>query len=121
MTDTKVVRAPHFDIRATSTGKVLLLEVHGDLDALTAPQLADAIAASLAERPPALIVDLSKVDFLASAGMSVLIAGNHAAKGARRFGVVADGTIAARPMKLVGLDGILTIYPTLDAAMADIH
>jgi anti-anti-sigma regulatory factor len=52
-----------------------------------------------------LIVDLSEVDFLASAGMSVFIAGNHAANGARPFGVVADGPCTARPMKLMGLDG----------------
>jgi anti-sigma B factor antagonist len=119
MTDTPVVRAPHFHIQATSTGDVLVLEVSGDLDALTAPHLAEAITASLAEQTGTLIVDLSKLDFLASAGMGVLIAGNHAANVAQQFGVVADGPITARPMKLVGLDGILLIYPTLDAALAD--
>lgn len=95
-----------------------MLEVSGDLDALTAPHLAEAITASLAEQTGTLIVDLSKLDFLASAGMGVLIAGNHAANDAQQFGVVADGPITARPMKLVGLDGILRIYPTLDAALA---
>jgi anti-sigma B factor antagonist len=121
VTDTDISRAPQFDIRTTSTGETVVLEVHGDLDALTAPQLAEAISASLVDQPAALIVDLSKLDFLASAGMSVLIAGIDAAGSAQRFGVVADGPSTARPMELVGLDGMLSIYPTLDAALADIQ
>ena len=42
----------------------------GDLDVATAPELADAIQAAARKEPAALIVDLSRVDFLASAGMT---------------------------------------------------
>jgi hypothetical protein len=52
--------------------------------------------------------------------MSVLIAASEAVGSTRRFGVVADGPTTGRPMKIVGLDDILSIYPTLDAALADI-
>ena len=63
----------HFGIQATSIGETLVLEVLGGLDALTAPQLVEAIMASLADQPAALIVDLSKLDFLGSAGMTALV------------------------------------------------
>jgi anti-anti-sigma factor len=121
VTDPDISHGPRFDIQATSIGETLVLEVLGDLDAFTAPQLAEAIMASLADQPASLIVDLSKLDFLGSAGMTALIEGNEAAGSAQRFGVVADGPTTARPMKIVGLDGILSIYPTLDDALADIQ
>jgi anti-sigma B factor antagonist len=120
VTDTDITPGFDFDIQATSIGETLVLEVFGDLDALTAPQLAEAIMANLADQPAALIVDLSKVDFLGSAGMTALIGGHEAAGSAQRFGVVADGP-TGRHMKIVGLDGILSTYPTLAAALADIQ
>jgi hypothetical protein len=36
----------------------------------------------------------------------------------KRFGVVADGPRASRPMKLIGLDQLVTMYPTLEAALS---
>lgn len=120
MTDIDISRAPQFNIQATSIGAAVVLEVHGDLDALTIPELEEAIRGSLADEPAALIVDLSKLRFLGSAGMSVLIAANEAVGRTQRFGVVADGPTTSRPMKILGLDGTLSIYPTLDAALADI-
>jgi anti-sigma B factor antagonist len=115
-----ISRAPQFDIQATSIGAAVVLKVHGDLDALSTPELAQAIRESLADERAALIVDLSELHFLGSAGMSMLIAGNEAVGSAQRFGVVADGPSTARPMKLLGLEGRLCSYPTLDAALADI-
>src|SRR6476646_7875617 len=50
------------------------------------------------------IVDLSELDFLASAGMTVLLHGNRcAARASKRFGVVAEGPVTGRLMKLLGL------------------
>ena len=34
-----------------------------------------------------------------------------------RFGVVADGPRTSRPMRLMGLDQELDLYPTLNAAL----
>ncbi|PRC55983.1 anti-anti-sigma factor, partial [Mycobacterium sp. ITM-2017-0098] len=49
-------------------GRVFVVSVWGDLDALTAPELATALEAGARQGPEALIVDLSNVQFLASAG-----------------------------------------------------
>lgn len=112
---------PQFDIQSsTSTGDVIVLAVRGDLDAFTGPQLSEAITDSLAETPAALVIDLSELDFLGSAGMSVLIVGNDVAGSETRFAVVADGPSTSRPMKTIGLDKELRLYPTLGAALADI-
>jgi anti-sigma B factor antagonist len=121
MTGTAVSRDPQFDVRPTSTGDVIVLAVRGELDALTAPQLAEAITNSLTQAPAALVVDFSELDFLASAGMTVLLLGHHLAGSSTRFAVVADGPSTSRPMKMMGLDSVFSLYPTLGAALADIR
>ncbi len=50
--------------------QVVVLAVSGSVDALTAPQLAVAISAALGSSPAGIIIDLSKVDFLACAGIT---------------------------------------------------
>lgn len=54
-------------------GRVAVLSVSGVVDMLTAPQLEEAITTSLGKTPAALVVDLTDVEFLASAGMGVLV------------------------------------------------
>src|SRR5680860_265694 len=54
--------------------EALVLIVSGEIDVLTAPQLQEAIELALSNRPGALVLDLSEVTFLSSAGMGVLIA-----------------------------------------------
>jgi anti-sigma B factor antagonist len=36
-----------------------------------------------------------------------------------RFGIVADGAATSRPIRLLGIDRILTLYPTLEDALRD--
>ncbi|MDT5067556.1 MAG: anti-sigma factor antagonist, partial [Mycobacterium sp.] len=81
---------------------------------------ADAITYAAAESPTGVIVDLTDVKFLASAGMSVLVTAHEEIAAKAGFGVVADGPATSRPMRLVGLDRTITLYRTIDAALADI-
>jgi anti-anti-sigma factor len=95
----------------------VVLSVTGEVDLLTAPELEETIKTELEPQPEVLVVDLSEVSFLSSAGMSVLIAGNQ--HGARtRFRLVATGNATLRPMELTGIAGEFAIYPTRDQALA---
>ena len=100
-------------------GRVRVLAVAGTVDMVTSGQLSDAIGVAAAQAPVGIIVDLSKTDFLASAGMSVLIQAHTEVTSAGQFGVVADGPATSRPMKLVGLDKVLRLYRTLGEALAE--
>ena len=109
-----------FEVGKQQVDQAVVLTVSGEVDMLSAPHLAEAIHTALAAGPAALIVDLSKVDFLASAGMTVLVTAQSEVVAPTRFGVVANGAATSRPIKLMGLDNILSLYSTLDSALSHI-
>ena len=104
-------------VRPTWIDRVLVLSVSGDIDALTAPKLTEAILAALADQPEAMVVDLSDVDFLASAWMSVLVLAHEQVTRTARFAVVADGPSTSRILKLVQLDQVFPIVSSLPEAI----
>ena len=97
--------------------RIAVLTVSGDLDMLTTPELAEAIEAAARKEPAALVVDLSRVAFLASAGMSVLITAHRNIAPPGRFGVVANGPATSRPLKLIGIDTVVAVFRTLEDAL----
>lgn len=99
-------------------GRTVVVSTSGVIDMLTAPQLETSIKSSLTKNPSAVIVDMSDVEFLASAGMGVLVAAHDQAGPGVGFGVVASGPATSRPLKLVGLADIIGLYSTLDEARA---
>jgi len=99
-------------------GRVAVLSVSGVVDMLTAPQLEEAITTSLGKTPAALVVDLTDVEFLASAGMGVLVGAHDQLPEDVKFGVVADGPVTSRPLKLVGIADIVDLFQTRDEALA---
>ncbi len=96
---------------------VVVVAISGDLDMATAPEVADAIQSAVEHGPAALIVDLSRVQFLASAGINLLISLHRDLLPSRRFGIVADGPATSRPLRVIGVDTILAVYRTLDEAL----
>jgi anti-anti-sigma factor len=99
---------------------VVVLSVCGEVDMLSAPRLTAAISEALSNAPTGLIVDLTAVNFLACVGMSVLVAAQEAADAMSvPFGIVAEGAATSRPIRLLGIDAILVLYPTLGDALRD--
>ena len=98
-----------------------VVSVAGVVDMLTSPQLETAIDAALDQRPAGVVVDFTEVEFLASAGMGVLVAAHDKAGADVTLRVVADGPATSRPLKLVGIADIVSLYPSLDEALAAYH
>lgn len=97
---------------------VAVLTVSGEIDLATIPAFQGAIADALSQRPTALIVDMSAVEFLASAGLQALVATHEKVSGTAGFAVVADGPATSRPIELTGLDQILSLHSSLRDAKA---
>lgn len=111
----------HFDVIVEWRDQDVVLAVSGELDLVTAPDLSESVALVLEKSPSAVVIDLSDVGFLASAGMSLLASTHQQLGGNAGFAVVADGPATGRPLSLVGLDEVFGIYATVDEALVAIH
>ena len=98
--------------------RVAIVSVSGVVDMLTAPALEEAIRAALGQNPAGLIVDFTEVEFLASAGMGILVATHDEASPDVSFCVVAEGPATSRPLKLVGIADMIPLYATRNEALA---
>jgi anti-sigma B factor antagonist len=96
---------------------IAVLTVGGDVDLATVPALEAAIHEALALKPAGLVIDLSNVAFLASAGLQALVATHNNISESAQFAVVANSASTSRPIQLTGLDQIFELYPTLDEAL----
>ncbi|MFG1933313.1 STAS domain-containing protein [Mycobacterium sp. NPDC048908] len=99
---------------------VAVLRVDGDIDLATVPTLEAAIEEALTSKPTGLVVDLTDVGFLASAGLQALVATHNTVSESAHFAVVANSAATSRPIQLTGLDKIFDLFPTLDEALAAI-
>ena len=100
---------------------VAVLKVDGDIDLATVPALEAAIEEALIPRPTGLIIDLTAVGFLASAGLQALVATHNNVSETAQFAVVANSAATSRPIQLTGLDQVFDLFPTLDDALAAVQ
>jgi anti-sigma B factor antagonist len=95
-----------------------VLVISGEVDLASAPVFEHAIAEILAEDPPSLIIDLRGVCFLASAGVGILMQARSRFSEADRFSVVAQDPATIRVIEVLGVDELLSLRPTVEAALS---
>ena len=96
---------------------VVVATVSGEVDMLTAPNLRAVVTAEL-DDCKVLVLDLSGVGFLGSAGLAVLVEAAHEAERRQvELRLVANGRSVRRPLEITGLDEVLTTFPTRDDAV----
>jgi anti-sigma B factor antagonist len=109
-----------FAIQRDSLGAgVGLVVVRGELDLFAAPELKQIIAGSLRDGAENLVVDLTQTVFIDSSGLAVLIMAmkRSQALGGRLVVIDASGSVA-RTFRIAGVDQILTMVATREAAVA---
>jgi anti-anti-sigma factor len=114
------VAADGLRVDRVAHGPVIVYRVDGEIDALTAPLLDQALA-DAADVPDAVshvVLDLSEVPFLSSAGLSILVDhhGRCAANGVG-LSVVAKQRAVLRSIQITALDRIIPLYPTVSDAL----
>src|SRR3954451_8359569 len=65
-----MVAIPEFNVRTQQRGRLRIVQVEGEVDVLTAPQLGAAVDDE--EGFDDLVIDLSKVPFMSSVGLGLL-------------------------------------------------
>jgi len=97
---------------------VVLLEVQGDVDAHTAPNLDKALKDLLAQNHSRLVLDASQLEYISSAGLRVVLFAQQEARQlggeVRVFGLNAQ---VRRTFEIAGIDELLHISDTRQEAM----
>ena len=106
-----------FSTHESEVEGLAVVAVSGSVDMLTAPGLTEAIDSALAKKPKGLIIDLLKVEFLGSAGISVLMKTRDNLGETIPFCVVADGPATHRPLTLLGINELMSVCRRLDDAV----
>lgn len=95
-----------------------LISLAGELDLCTVERLRDVLAPRLDAVVDTVVLDLTQLTFLAVTGLDLLCRARARAVAAGiDLRVVVAGREVARPLRITGLDRLLTCYPTVAAAV----
>lgn len=98
-----------------SRGDVAVVTVGGEIDLYTAPQLRDELLGTLEDGARRLVIDMSRVEFCDSTGISVLLS---AMKRFREkdgdLELVAPKPAVMKVLEVTGLNEVFTIHDDLD-------
>ncbi|WBQ03154.1 STAS domain-containing protein [Kribbella sp. CA-293567] len=106
-------------IRTGDSGSYVTLEVAGDLDLESTPAMTAGLKAVLGPRP--VLVDLSRVEFLDSTGLGVLVGAHReaAAEGGALL-LVAAGPRLQKIFKITKLHKVFALHDTMEEAVASL-
>jgi anti-sigma B factor antagonist len=102
-----------------AVGERAVLDVTGEVDVYSAPELKDRLTEMLNAAEPSLIVNLSEVSFLDSTGIGTLVAGlNRAVQFGGTLTLVCDHERILKLFRITGLDSVFAIRSTVEDAIA---
>jgi anti-sigma B factor antagonist len=106
-------------VNVTAVHAVTVAEVRGEIDMATCDAMAEPLFEQLDAAHPGLVVDLSEVEFMGSAGLAVLIeAHQRTQQGTTTLAIVApDQSPASRALTVSGLVQFLPVHRTVHEAM----
>jgi len=103
----------------TPSEKARILDVEGEIDVYTSPELKQKIVEYTEAGVKSLVINLSKVEYLDSTGLGVLIGGlKRLREASGNLSLVAPGMRILRIFEITGLDKIFDIYPSEEEAIA---
>jgi anti-sigma B factor antagonist len=99
------------DILVSGQGQVTLVQVQGRVDSMTANQLGEALTKELDNSNINLVLDLSSVDYMSSAGLREIVTALKKAKRATGDLRLAQPSDRVREvLEMAGLDTIFRIF-----------
>jgi anti-sigma B factor antagonist len=95
-----------------------VIEVRGEVDVHSAPQLRDRLIEVLDAGNSSVVVDLSWLQFIDSTGLGALVAAlNHANSVGAKFRLVCKAERLLKVFRITGLDEVFQIQPTIEQAI----
>ena len=103
--------------RRSAAGSELLV-VEGEIDASTSSRLIAALNEAVTDAVRSLVVDLTRVDFMDSTGLGLLLGAHRRLKRrGRGFAIVCSGGPVRRIFELTDLIETLHVVPSREAAL----
>lgn len=103
--------------RVRWAGPHAIITMPAEIDATNAGQVRQALVAAARQDAAVLIIDMSATTFCDSAGVQAIVAArNEAAATGTQLRLAATATL--RILTLVGVDQLIPVYSTLEAALA---
>jgi anti-sigma B factor antagonist len=104
---------------APKNNKENVLPLEGEIDLHVSPRISASLGAMIDEKPKQVVVDLTKVTYIDSSGLAVLIEGmqNVEAYGGQ-FALVGLQDKVKPIFEIARLDQVFRIFPDADAALA---
>lgn len=106
------------DINIARNGDIILVEVNGRIDSMTANQFGEALNNTIEDGNINVVVDLGGVEYMSSAGLREIVAALKKAKRASGDVRVAQPTDRVMEVfEMAGLDTILQIFSSTQEAV----
>ena len=109
-------------LRRVDESSATVLDVVGRLDGSTSEVLHATLLELIAEAPPLLVLDLSGMEYVSSAGLRILLMAAKQVRGsATRLVLCALRPNVMEVFEISGLAAVFSIAPGREAAMAHEH
>ena len=96
-----------------------VFSLEGEIDLHVSPGIATSLKSMITEKPKQLVVDLSRVTYIDSSGLAVLIEAMQNMNGYGGKFSLAGLQEGVRPIfEIARLDQVFRIYPDVDSALA---
>jgi anti-sigma B factor antagonist len=96
-----------------------VLPLYGEIDLNVSPEIAETFNQLLRSRPPRVVVDLTRVTYIDSSGLAVLIVGMQQVKEyGGKFALAGLQNDVRSILETARLDQIFTTYSAVDEALA---
>lgn len=109
----------NFSVETRDGNHAVVIGVTGELDLASSPALEQELERGVASQAEVVIVDLRRLEFMDSTGLSVLVrAHQRATEKGQRFGVVRGPQQVQRLLSLTGVADRLTLADSPDELLA---
>ncbi len=96
-----------------------VLPLEGEIDLHVSPEVADALRTMTAKKPKRVVVDLTKVTYIDSSGLAVLIEGMQKVQEyGGKFAVAGVQESVQHILEIARLDQVFQIFPDVDSALS---
>lgn len=106
------------NINVSNQSSTTLIEVSGRIDSNNAHELGEALNGAISAGNTKLILDLSTLDYMSSAGLREIVSAYKKVQGSGDLRLVQPSQRVSEVLEMAGLDSIFKIFPSQSAAVA---